>query len=89
MEIDDKTSATIQQSTSVAVLERISSSTLKSEAEIATKILKNTCEKKNFTTLERFISVFVEGFNHCNDTANKLKSENIRAIRLEKEFTTL
>ena len=40
VEIDDKTSATIQQSTSVAVLEKISSSTLKSEAEIATKILK-------------------------------------------------
>ena len=33
--------------------------------------------------------MFVEAFYHCNDTANKLKSESIRAIRLEKEFTTL
>ena len=63
VQIDDKTSATIQQSTSafttdelIAVLERILSSTLKAEAEIATKILKNTRGKKYFTTLERFVS---------------------------------
>ena len=93
---DEKTSPAIQQSTSaftvnevIAVLERILSSTLESEAEMATKILKKTRGKKYYTTLERFVFEFVEAFNKCNDTASKLKSESIRAIRLEKEFAAL
>ncbi|CAB3983675.1 Hypothetical predicted protein [Paramuricea clavata] len=73
-EKDDKTSPVIRQSTDaftinevIAVLERISSSTIKSEAEIATtNILRNTRGKKDFATLDCFVSVFVEAFNQCN-----------------------
>ncbi|CAB4035652.1 Hypothetical predicted protein [Paramuricea clavata] len=73
VEKDDKTSPVIRQSTDafttnevIAVLERISSSTIKSEAEIATKILRNTRGKKDLATLDCFVSVFVEAFNKCN-----------------------
>ena len=52
-EKDDKTSPVIRQLTDaftinevIAVLKRISSSTIKSEAEIATTILRNTCGGK-------------------------------------------
>ena len=39
--------------------------------------------------MERFVCVFVEAFSPCNDTANKLKIECIRAIGFEKELATL
>ena len=39
--------------------------------------------------MERFVCVFVEAFSPCNDTANKLKSDCIRAIGFEKELATL
>ncbi|CAB3988105.1 Hypothetical predicted protein [Paramuricea clavata] len=95
-EKDDKTSPVIRQSTDaftinevIAVLERISSSTIKSEAETATTILRNTRGKKDFATLDCFVSVFVEAFNQCNGSVKKFKSDSVRAIRLEKKFPTL
>ena len=95
-EKDDKTSPVIRQSTDaftinevIAVLERISSSTIKSEAEIATTILRNTRGKKDFATLDCFVSVFVEAFNQCNGSVKKFKSDSVQAIRLEKKFATL
>ena len=96
VEKDDKTSPIIRQSTDafttnevIAVLERISSSTITSEAEIATKILGNTRGKKDFATLDCFVSVFVEAFNKCNGSVKNFKSDGVRAIRLEKKFATL
>ncbi|CAB4007037.1 Hypothetical predicted protein [Paramuricea clavata] len=68
-EKDDKISPVIRQSTDaftinevIAVLERISSSTIKSEAEIATTILRNTRGKKRFCHLGLLCVCICRGF---------------------------
>ncbi len=93
---DSKTSPVVRQSTDsfsvkelIAVLDRISSSIVVSEAKLAATILKNTRGKNNCTALDRFVLVFVEAFNECNDLVKRFKTDSIRAIRLEKEFATL
>lgn len=81
MQIDDKISTTIQLSTSaftadelIAVLERISSNTLKSESEIATKILKKHSREKVCYDLGARCLCVCRSLYHCNDTAKKLKT---------------
>ena len=83
-EKDGKISPVFRQSTDtfainkvMAVLERISSSTIKSEAEIATTILRDTRGKKDFATLDCFVSIFVEAFNQCNCSVKKFKSDRM------------
>ena len=73
----------------ISVLERISSSMLKPEAALAKAILLNTHEKELFTALDCFVSTFVEAFRQCNDCVQNVKSDSIRAIKFEREFSTL
>ena len=60
---------------------------MRSEANLANAILKNTREKN--CKLDRFVSAFVEAFETCSDTVKKYKTCSIQEIRLEKEFATL
>ena len=93
---DDQASPSIRQSTNsftvdelISVLERISSSMVKPEAALATAILLKTREKEEFTALDCFVSAFVEAFRQCNDCVQNFQSDSIRAIKLEREFSTL
>ena len=88
---DDQASPSIRQSTNsfmvnvlISVLERLSSSMIK-----AKPILLNTHRKELFTDLDCFVSTFVEAFRQCNDYAQNVKSDSIRAMRFEREFSTL
>ena len=91
---DDEEPPAVQQSSAafntqevITILERISGSVMKSEANLANAILKNSREKN--CTLDRFVSAFVQAFETCNDTVRKYKTCSIREIRLEKQFATL
>ena len=91
---DDQASPSIRQSTNsftvnelISVLEKISSSMIKPEAALAKAIILNTRGKELFTALDRF--VFVEAFRQCNDCIQNVKSDSIRVIKLEREFSTL
>ena len=93
-DIKDDEEPAVQQSSAafniqevITILERISGSVMKSEANLANAILKNTCEKN--CTLDRFVSAFVQAFETCNDTVKKYKTCSIWEIRLEKQFATL
>ena len=93
---DDQASPSIRQSTNsftvnelISVLERISSSMIKPEVALAKAILLNTRGKELFTALDCFVSAFVEAFRQCNDCVQNVKSDSIRAIKLEREFSTL
>ena len=93
---DDQASPSIRQSTNsfavnelISVLERISSSMIKPEAALAKAILLNTHGKEIFTALDCFVSAFVEAFRQCNDCVQNVKSDTIRAIKFEREFSTL
>ena len=72
----------------ISVLERISSSMIKPEAALAKAIILNTRGKELFTALDRFVSAFVDAFRQCNDCVQNVKSDSIRAIKLEREFST-
>ena len=89
---DDEEPPAVQQSSAafntqkvITILERISGSVMKSEANLANATLKNTREKN--CTLDRFVSAFVQAFETCNDTVKKYKTCSI--FRLEKQFATL
>ena len=91
---DDEEPPAVQQSSAafntqevITVLERISGSVMRSEANFANAILKNTREKN--CKLDRFVSAFVQAFETCSDTVKKYKTCSIQEIRLEKEFATL
>ena len=93
---DDQASPSIRQSTNsftvnelISVLERISSSMIKPEVALAKAILLNTRGKELFTALDCFVSAFVEAFRQCNDFVQNVKGDSIRAIKLEREFSTL
>ena len=93
---DDQASPPIRQSTNsftvnelISVLERISSSMIKSEAALAKAIILNTRGNELFIALDRFVSAFVGAFRQCNDCVQNVKSGSIRAIKLEREFSTL
>lgn len=73
----------------ISVLNRVSSSKIRREADFAAKILANTLEKEYLKPLYCFVSSLVEAFKQCSDRASKVKSENLRAIKLEKEFSAL
>ena len=84
---DNQASPSIRQSTNrftvnelISVLERISSSMIK---------LLNTRGKELFTAFDCFASAFVETFRQCNDCVQNVKSDSVRAIKLEREFSTL
>ena len=62
---------------------------MKPEAALAKAILLNTRGKELFTALDCFVSAFVEAFRQCNDCVQNIKSNSIRAITLEREFSTL
>ena len=59
---------------------------IKPEAAMAKAILLNTRGKELFTALDCFVSAFVEAFRQC---VQNVKSDSIRAIKLESEFSTL
>ena len=90
-----KLSLTVETNTSftnkdlISVLNRVSLSKIKPEAEFAAKILANTLEKEYFKPLYCFVSSLTDAFRQCCDRANKVKSDNLRAIKLEKEFSAL
>ena len=80
---DDQASPSIRQLTnSFTVNEQISDC-------LAKAILLNTRGKELFTALDCFVSAFVEAFRQCNDCVQNVKSDSIRAIKLEREFSTL
>ncbi|CAB4039921.1 Hypothetical predicted protein [Paramuricea clavata] len=90
-----KLSLTVETNTSftnkdlISVLNRVSLSKIKPEAEFAAKIVANTLEKEYFKPLSCFVSSLTDAFRQCCDRANKVKSDNLRAIKLEKEFSAL
>ena len=59
------------------------------EATLAKAILLNTHGKELFTALDCFVSAFVEAFRQCNDCVQNAKSDSKRAIKFEREFSTL
>jgi hypothetical protein len=63
-------------------------SKIKPKAEFAAKILANTLEKEYFKLLYCFVSSLTDAFRQCCDRANQVKSDNLRAIKLE-EFSAL
>ena len=73
----------------ISVLKRVSSSKIKPEAEFAAKILANTLEKEYLKPLYCFVSSLADAFRQCSDRASRVKSNNLRAIKLEKEFSAL
>ena len=73
----------------IAVLDRVSSSKIKCEAELANTILANTREKKCLNPLCCFVSSHVDAIRECSDRIKKVKNNSIRAIKLEREFSTL
>jgi hypothetical protein len=73
----------------ITVLDRVSSSKIKCEAELANTILANTREKKCLNPLCCFVSSLVDAFRECSDRIKKVKNNSIRAIKLEREFSTL
>ena len=42
-----------------------------------------------FSALDCFVSVFLELFRQCNDCVQNVKRDSLRAIKLEREFSTL
>jgi hypothetical protein len=87
-----KLSLTVETNTSftnkdlISVLNQVSLSKIKPEAEFAAKILANMLEKEYFKPLYCFVSSLTDAFRQCCDRANKVKSDNLRAIKLEKEW---
>ena len=59
------------------------------QASPSKAILLNTHGKELFTALDCFVSAFVEAFHQCNDFLQNVKSDSIRAIKFEREFSTL
>ena len=59
------------------------------EAALPKAILLNTHGKELFTALDCFGSAFVKAFRQCNDCVQNVKSDSIRAIKFEREFSTL
>jgi hypothetical protein len=90
-----KSSLTVETNTSftnkelISVLNRVSLNKIKLEAEFAAKILANTLEKEYFKPLYCFVSSLTDALRQCCVRANKVKSDNLRAIKLEKEFSAL
>ena len=70
----------------ISVLNRISSSKIRSEADFAAKILANTLEKEYLKPLYCFVSSLVEAFKQCSDRASKVKSENLALSNWRKSF---
>ena len=62
---------------------------IKPEAALAKAILLKTHGKELFTALDCFVSTFVEAFRQWNDCVQNIKSDSIRAIKFEREFSTL
>jgi hypothetical protein len=83
-----KSSLTVETNTSftnkelISVLNRVSLNKIKPEAEFAAKILANTLEKEYFKPLYCFVSSLTDAFRQCCVRANKVKSDNLRAIKL-------
>ena len=70
----------------IAVLDRVSSSKIKCEAELANTILANTREKKCLNPLCCFVSSLVDAFRECSDRIKKVKNNSILVIKSEREF---